>query len=202
MLLLAWTTTPWTLPSNLALAVHPEFEYIKIKDELTGNVYVLMEKRLEILYKDPKKAKFQILERFTGKDMEGWEYVPIFNYFTEQFKGRGYKVLCDTYVTDDSGTGIVHNSPGFGEDDQRVCLANGVCSADGFIPCPVDEKGCFTDEVPDFAGQYVKVRFVHTSYRILYEILLTPIISTGSRQEYSKALEAREAFDCSITNDA
>ncbi|KAJ2964409.1 hypothetical protein NQZ79_g624 [Umbelopsis isabellina] len=156
VLLLAWTTTPWTLPSNLALAVHPEFEYIKIKDELTGNIYVLMEKRLEILYKDPKKAKFQILERFTGKDMDGWEYVPIFNYFTEQFKGRGYKVLCDTYVTDDSGTGIVHNSPGFGEDDQRVCLANGVCSADGFIPCPVDEKGCFTDEVPDFAGQYVK----------------------------------------------
>ncbi|KAG2183312.1 hypothetical protein INT43_006317 [Umbelopsis isabellina] len=156
VLLLAWTTTPWTLPSNLALAVHPEFEYIKIKDELTGNTYVLMEKRLEILYKDPKKAKFQILERFTGKDMEGWEYVPIFNYFVEQFKGRGYKVLCDTYVTDDSGTGIVHNSPGFGEDDQRVCLANGVCSADGFIPCPVDEKGCFTDEVPDFAGQYVK----------------------------------------------
>ncbi|CAM0143101.1 isoleucine--tRNA ligase [Umbelopsis sp. WA50703] len=156
VLLLAWTTTPWTLPSNLALAVHPEFEYIKIKDELTGNTYVLMEKRLEILYKDPKKAKFQILERIKGKDMAGWEYVPIFNYFTEQFKGRGFKVLCDTYVTDDSGTGIVHNSPGFGEDDQRVCIANGVCTADGFVPCPVDEKGCFTDEVPDFAGLYVK----------------------------------------------
>jgi isoleucyl-tRNA synthetase len=157
VLLLAWTTTPWTLPSNVGLTAHPDFDYVKIKDELTGNIYVLLEKRLEILYKDPKKAKFQVLERMKGKDMKGWEYIPLFNYFYEEFKGRGFKVMCDTYVTDDSGTGIVHCSPAFGEDDHRVCIENGVITPDGFVPCPVDEKGCFTNEVPDFAGLHVKV---------------------------------------------
>jgi isoleucyl-tRNA synthetase len=157
VLLLAWTTTPWTLPSNVGLTAHPDFDYVKIKDELTGNIYVLLEKRLEILYKDPKKARFQVLERMKGKDMKGWEYIPLFNYFYEEFKGRGFKVMCDTYVTDDSGTGIVHCSPAFGEDDHRVCIENGVITPDGFVPCPVDEKGCFTNEVPDFAGLHVKV---------------------------------------------
>jgi len=156
VLLLAWTTTPWTLPSNVGLTVHPDFEYIKIKDELTGHIYVLMEKRLEILYKDPKKARFQILERFKGKDMKGWEYAPAFKYFYEEFKGRGFKVMCDTYVTDDSGTGIVHCAPAFGEDDHRVCIEHGVITRDGSVPCPVDEKGCFTSEVSDFAGLHVK----------------------------------------------
>ncbi|KAI8371895.1 isoleucyl-tRNA synthetase [Blakeslea trispora] len=154
--LLAWTTTPWTLPSNMAVCVHPELEYVKIRDEATGNTYVLMEKRLNILYKDPKKAKFAILEKFKGADMAGWEYVPMFDFFAEEFKGKAFKVLVDTYVTDDSGTGIVHNSPAFGEDDYRVCLANGVITADGHLPCPVDESGIFTEEVPDYKGMYVK----------------------------------------------
>lgn len=83
-LLLAWTTTPWTLPSNLALCTHPEYEYIKIKDELSGRTYVLLEKCLNVLYKDPKKAKYTIEQRFFGKDMKGWEYIPIFDYFVSQ----------------------------------------------------------------------------------------------------------------------
>ncbi|KAL1920450.1 uncharacterized protein VTP21DRAFT_827 [Calcarisporiella thermophila] len=155
-LLLAWTTTPWTLPSNLAVCVNPDFDYIKIKDGATGHIYVLMEKRLEQIYKDPKKAKYEVLEKFKGKDMEGWEYQPLFDYYYEQFKGKGFKVLNDAYVTDDSGTGIVHQAPAFGEDDFRVCLKNGVIEADGFIPCPVNESGLFTAEVTDFKGQYVK----------------------------------------------
>jgi isoleucyl-tRNA synthetase len=157
VLLLAWTTTPWTLPSNLGLTVHPDFDYIKIRDELTGNLYVLLEKRLDILYKDPKKAKFEILERYKGKDMKGWEYIPAFKYFENEFKGRGFKVMCDTYVTDDSGTGIVHCSPAFGEDDNRVAIEHGVITADGSVPCPVDESGRFTSEVTDFVGMHVKV---------------------------------------------
>lgn len=159
VLLLAWTTTPWTIPSNLGLTVHPDFEYVKIKDELTGNIYVLLEKRLDILYKDPKKAKFQVLEKYKGKDMKGWEYIPPFNYFEKEFSGRGFKVMCDTYVTDDSGTGIVHCSPAFGEDDNRVAIEHGVITPDGSVPCPVDESGLFTSEVTDFAGMHVKVRF-------------------------------------------
>ncbi|KAJ1973714.1 isoleucine--tRNA ligase [Dimargaris xerosporica] len=154
--LLAWTTTPWTLPSNLALCVHPEFEYVKIKDEESGDTYILMEKRLEILYKNPKKAKFQVLDRCKGKAMLGWEYVPLFPYFVPQFAGRAFKVLVDAYVTDDSGTGIVHQAPAFGEDDHRVCTHYKVISPDGYLPCPVNDQGCFTEEVADYAGQYIK----------------------------------------------
>ncbi|KAG0167408.1 isoleucine--tRNA ligase [Apophysomyces sp. BC1015] len=154
--LLAWTTTPWTLPSSMGLTVHPDFVYIKIKDELTGNHYILMEKRLDILYKDPKKAKFVVLERYKGAEMNGWEFEPMYKYFEKDFKGKAWKVMVDTYVTDDSGTGIVQNAPAFGEDDYRVLLANGVITVDGILPCPVDENGCFTDEVTEFAGMYVK----------------------------------------------
>lgn len=154
--LLTWTTTPWTLPSNLAVCVGPEFEYVKIHDEATGNNYILMEKRLNILYKDPKKAKFTILEKFKGKDMAGWEFIPMFDYFAEEFKGQAFKVMVDNYVTDDSGTGIVQNAPAFGEDDYRVCLAHGIITADGHLPCPIDGSGKFTDEVTDYKGMYVK----------------------------------------------
>ncbi|GBC08883.1 hypothetical protein RclHR1_08450011 [Rhizophagus clarus] len=155
-LLLAWTTTPWTLPSNLALCAHPEYEYIKIKDTMSGRTYVLLEKCLNVLYKDPKKAKYTLVQRFFGKDMKGWEYIPLFDYFVSQFKGKGFIVLNDTYVTDDSGTGIVHQAPAFGEDDYRICLENKIITEDGFLPCPVDEQGRFTQEVADFAGIYVK----------------------------------------------
>ena len=82
--LLAWTTTPWTLPSNLALCVHPEYTYIKIYDEQHDQNFVLHESLLRTLYKDPKKAKFKKLGTFKGTDMKGWRYVPLFEYFTEQ----------------------------------------------------------------------------------------------------------------------
>src|SRR6478609_9514771 len=72
--LLAWTTTPWTLPSHLGLAAHPDFEYVKILDEKTGKTFILLEKLLGTLYKDPKKAKFKIVEKILGKDMLGWKY--------------------------------------------------------------------------------------------------------------------------------
>ncbi|CAJ0842635.1 2589_t:CDS:10 [Entrophospora sp. SA101] len=154
--LLAWTTTPWTLPSNLALCTNPDFEYIKIKDEESGHIYILLEKRLNILYKDVKNAKYEVLGKFLGKDMKGWEYKPLFDYYVSKFKGKGYIVVNDNYVTDDSGTGIVHQSPAFGEDDYRICLANNIIIEDGFLPCPVDEQGLFTDEVKEFSGIYVK----------------------------------------------
>lgn len=85
--LLAWTTTPWTLPSNLAVCVHPEFTYIKIHDEEKDTNYILCEKLLGTLYKDPKKAKFKKVATFKGADMKGWRYVPLFEYFTEQVRG-------------------------------------------------------------------------------------------------------------------
>ena len=84
--LLAWTTTPWTLPSNLALCVHPDFTYVKIHDEERDQNFILHESLLTTLYKDPKKAKFKKLGTFKGADMKGWRYVPLFEYFTEQVR--------------------------------------------------------------------------------------------------------------------
>ena len=82
--LLAWTTTPWTLPSNLALCVHPDFSYIKIFDEERDENYILLESRLVAVYKDPKKAKIKKVGLFSGEDMRGWRYTPMFEYFTEK----------------------------------------------------------------------------------------------------------------------
>lgn len=154
--LLAWTTTPWTLPSNLGLAVNPNFEYIKILDEASGKHYVLLEALLRTLYKDPKKAKFKIVDRFKGADMKDWKYEPLFDYFWKEFKDHGFRVLNAEYVTAADGTGIVHQSPAFGEDDYNVALKSGVIDENRVPPNPVDEQGCYTSEVRDFVGQHVK----------------------------------------------
>ncbi|KAF8322304.1 hypothetical protein DL93DRAFT_2106240 [Clavulina sp. PMI_390] len=154
--LLAWTTTPWTLPSNLALCVHPDFNYIKIQDEEKNQNFILFEGLLSTLYKDPKKAKFKKLATFKGSEMKGWRYQPMFDYFTDKYEDRAFRVLNDKYVTSESGTGIVHQAPAFGDDDHRIALENGIVKADEMPPCPIDDVGCFTKEVPDFVGQYVK----------------------------------------------
>jgi len=154
--LLAWTTTPWTLPSHTGLATHPNFEYVKIHDEKSGKNYILLEKLLGTLYKDPKKAKFKVVEKIKGKDMLGWQYEPLFNYFYDEYKDVAFRVFNATYVTDDSGTGIVHQAPAFGEEDYNVAVENGVVTEDRPPPDPVDESGNFTDRVTDFAGMHVK----------------------------------------------
>ncbi|THH01142.1 hypothetical protein EW026_g1502 [Hermanssonia centrifuga] len=146
--LLAWTTTPWTLPSNLALCVHPDFTYIKIYDEQHDQNFILAEGLLKTLYKDPKKAKFKKLGTFKGSDMKGWRYVPLFEYFTEQFEDKAFRVLNDTYVTADDGTGIVHQAPAFGEDDHRIAIANGVLRAEEMPPCPIDDAVWFIRVTP------------------------------------------------------
>ena len=154
--LLAWTTTPWTLPMNTGLAVHPDFEYVKFLDEASGKNYILLEALMKTLYKDPKKAKFKILQRYKGKDMLGWKYEPIFPYFYEQFKDHGFKVLNAEYVTADSGTGVVHQSPAFGEEDYNVAMKAGVITSSRLPPNPLNDQGCYTSEVTDFAGMNVK----------------------------------------------
>ncbi|XP_025107548.1 isoleucine--tRNA ligase, cytoplasmic-like [Pomacea canaliculata] len=151
----AWTTTPWTLPSNLALCVHPELDYVKVRDKQNNEVYIMMEARLEALFRS--EDEYQVLEKFKGKMIEGKKYKPLFDYFAHMREKTGaFRVLTGTYVTTDVGTGIVHQSPFFGEDDYMVCLANGVIRKDGDVVCPVDASGCFTEEVTDFKGMYVK----------------------------------------------
>ncbi|XP_052781081.1 isoleucine--tRNA ligase, cytoplasmic-like [Mya arenaria] len=153
--MVAWTTTPWTLPSNLALCVNPTMEYVKVKDQATGNTYILMEARLESLFKSPEE--YTVLDKFKGKVLEGKQYKPLFDYFVHLKKETGaFKVLCDGYVTSESGTGVVHQAPYFGEDDQRVCLRYGVITKDMDMVCPVDSTGKFTDPVSEFKGEYIK----------------------------------------------
>lgn len=154
--LLAWTTTPWTLPAHVALAANPNFEYIKFLDEQSGDQYIMNEALLKTLYKDPKKAKYKILARFTGSQMKGWRYKPLFTYFYDDFKEDGFQVINAAYVTADEGVGLVHQSPAFGEEDFRVAMELGIITHSKLPPNPVDDTGRFTKEVTDFAGQHVK----------------------------------------------
>ncbi|KAG8436243.1 hypothetical protein GDO86_007368 [Hymenochirus boettgeri] len=152
--LVAWTTTPWTLPSNLALCVNPELIYIKLKDKSTGNIYVLMEARLSALYK--AENEYEVLERFPGFKLKGKKYKPLFVYFQKAGESGAFTVVTDNYVKSEEGTGVVHQAPYFGADDYRVCMDFNIIQKDSVPVCPVDASGCFTQEVTDFAGQYVK----------------------------------------------
>lgn len=118
--LVAWTTTPWTLPSNVSLCVNPDFEYVKIYDETKDRYFILMESLIKSLYSKPAKEKFKVVEKFRGTDLVGLKYEPLFPYFAKQFGETAFRVICDDYVTNDSGTGIVHNAPAFGEEDFRI----------------------------------------------------------------------------------
>lgn len=152
----AWTTTPWTLPSNLGLCVHPDLTYIKIHDEERNRNFILCDQLLTTLYKDPKKAKFTKLETYTGKDLAGKRYKPLFDYFYDQFKDTAFRVLVDKYVSADAGTGIVHQAPAFGDDDYRVAVANGIITREVAPPCPIDDSGRFTEPVHEHVGVYFK----------------------------------------------
>ncbi|XP_009570980.1 PREDICTED: isoleucine--tRNA ligase, cytoplasmic, partial [Fulmarus glacialis] len=152
--LVAWTTTPWTLPSNLALCVNPELQYVKLRDNATEKIYILMESRLIALYKSD--SEYEILDRFPGVALKGKKYKPLFEYFI-QCKDKGaFAVVVDSYVKEEEGTGVVHQAPYFGADDYRVCMDFNIIQKDSVPVCPVDASGCFTAEVTDFAGQYVK----------------------------------------------
>jgi isoleucyl-tRNA synthetase len=163
--LVAWTTTPWTLPSNLALCVNPEMEYVQILDKKTDKKYILAKSRLPQLFpimNNKKKWKpkmqdelFEIQKTMKGVDLKGKRYLPLFDFFASQ-SDQYFQVVSDAYVTDDAGTGVVHQAPAFGEDDFRVCMANGIIKKGVDFPCPVDAGGMFTEEVPLVKGIHVK----------------------------------------------
>lgn len=145
--LLAWTTTPWTLPSNLALSVGSEIEYSLLRDRASGAIYVLATARLAAY--DPKGERFDVLRTLPATDLVGMRYEPLFPYFATHPKS--FVVLSDAFVTTTDGTGIVHLAPAYGEDDFRVCRAAGIDLVDA-----LDAAGNFTALVPDFAGQNCK----------------------------------------------
>ncbi|CAG0891653.1 unnamed protein product [Cyprideis torosa] len=152
--LLAWTTTPWTLPSNLGLCVNPDLEYVRVKENDSGHCYILMEARLSSVFKS--EDDYEVLEKFKGFNLKDRGYQPLFSYFAQKKQNGAFRVLLDGYVTSESGTGVVHQAPYFGEDDHRVCLREGIIEADGAIVCPVDDSGKFVDPVKDFEGLHVK----------------------------------------------
>ena len=148
--LAAWTTTPWTLPSNLAVCVGADIDYVKVADADTGRSFYLAEARLDA-YRE-KHPGLAIEARVKGSDLVGRRYRPLFDYFEAEEARGAFVVVADDYVTTDEGTGLVHQAPAFGEDDYRVLRQAGI---EAFV-CPVTMAGDFTDEVRDFAGRFVK----------------------------------------------
>ncbi|MFP3088808.1 isoleucine--tRNA ligase [Treponema sp. TIM-1] len=162
--LLAWTTTPWTLPSNLALALGPDIDYVLVRDG--EEHYILAEARLPAYYKNPPRmpddaalkagampteGDCKILWRMKGADLEGLEYEPLFPYFAWAAEQNAFRTYLGDFVSTEDGTGIVHTAPGFGEDDARILRGTGVPTV-----CPVDAECRFTAEVSDYQGLFVK----------------------------------------------
>ncbi|NBX75255.1 MAG: isoleucine--tRNA ligase, partial [Proteobacteria bacterium] len=150
--LVAWTTTPWTLPSNIALCVNPDMMYVMCTCS-NGEKYIVSEDSAFNL-----KMKFVVIEPFRkGSDMVGLEYEPLFSYLNFKY----HKVIADPYVkkSDENmgcGTGIVHIAPAFGEDDCRICVEKGIISQkDLHLVCPVKMDGTYTEVVNDYAGMNV-----------------------------------------------
>ena len=168
---IAWTTTPWTLPSNTALGVGPKIDYVKVK---TFNKYthepitVILAKELLNKWFNPKSANvplddykkdgknipYEVVAEFKGKDLEGISYEQLLPYKQPE-EGDAFKVLLGDFVTTEDGTGIVHLAPAYGADDFRVAKENGI----GMLHL-VDQQGKFVDEVTDFAGEFVKEQYL------------------------------------------
>ena len=146
--ILVWTTTPWTLPSNLMLAVGKDIDYAVMEED--GQQYIIAKARLGS-YKKQLEHAVQVSE-LKGSDLIGLSYEPMFPYFANLKEKGAFKVLSGEFVSTEDGTGVVHIAPGFGQDDFEACRAY-----DESFPvvCPVDEAGKFTSEVPDYEGQQV-----------------------------------------------
>ncbi|HEY7627794.1 MAG TPA: isoleucine--tRNA ligase [Ilumatobacteraceae bacterium] len=142
--MLAWTTTPWTLPSNLALAVGEDIDYAVMEED--GVRYILAESRLGAYERELANATR--VGTMKGRALVGRHYTPLFSFFADT--PNAFQVLAGDFVSTEDGTGVVHMAPGFGEDDQNACNAVGIPTI-----CPMDEHGRFTAEVPPWKGMHV-----------------------------------------------
>ncbi|ERT00896.1 hypothetical protein HMPREF1624_02130 [Sporothrix schenckii ATCC 58251] len=203
--LLVYTTTPWTLPSNLLIAVKPTFEYIKILDEKSGRFYMLLEGCLSTLYKDPKKAKYKVVHKIMGSDMVGWRYKPLFEYFTSTFADC-FQVIGAEFVEAGEGVGLVHMAPAFGQEDYDAAIAAGFISNDRLPPCPVDDEGRFTHEVADYEGQRVKaadkaiIKDLRPTGRLVVETQVTHVDKFCPRSQTQLIRKAVSAWFIKVTN--
>ena len=147
--ILAWTTTPWTLPSNIALCAGPNLNYVCLQPHGSEEKYWICEKRLSAYFEE---GSYQIIKRCDGKELDGLAYEPIFRFADGRVDlSKARRVLLDEYVSDESGTGIVHQAPAFGEDDLRICQREGIPVFD-----PVDTEGNFCNYMDFIAGMNIK----------------------------------------------
>lgn len=145
--LTAWTTTPWTLPSNSALAVRKDIEYCYIKVEDRDDILVIAKPRISAYFKE---GTYEIIKEVTGADLVGKRYEPLFDYF-KGYNENIHQIIEADYVTTEDGTGIVHQAPAYGLEDFEACRGYGIP-----VVNPVDEYGKFTEEVRDYKGMYIK----------------------------------------------
>jgi isoleucyl-tRNA synthetase len=143
--ILAWTTTPWTLISNLALMVGPDITYAKVKS--ANHYYILAKARIPEFFKE----NFEVVEEFLGSELVGTNYHPLFDYFKDEKSRGAFRVIAEDSVSLDEGTGIVHSAPAFGEVDFYACKKAGIEHV-----APVNSNGQFTDQIPEYAGYFVK----------------------------------------------
>ncbi|MDJ0651837.1 MAG: isoleucine--tRNA ligase [Simkaniaceae bacterium] len=143
--LLVWTTTPWTLPSNLAIMIGEKLDYVKVKKD--GKLYIVGKARAETYFKE----NFEVIETFKGKKLLGKRYQPLFDHFVHRASPNSFTVIAEESVWEEEGTGMVHAAPAFGEVDFFACKNAGIA-----LVCPVDQNGRFTAEVPELEGKYVK----------------------------------------------
>ena len=150
--LLVWTTTPWTLPENLAMCAGANIDYVAVRDvtDEAKPVYVMAKLRLPAIFKKPEQ--YEIVAELKGTELKGTTYEPIFPYFADKKAEGAFQVLNDDYVTTDDGVGIVHIAPAYGEDDFRVCKEAGLTA---FVD-PLDDACAFTDAIPEYKGRFCK----------------------------------------------
>ena len=138
---LVFTTTPWTLPSNLAIAVNPKLDYCYVKED--EKIYIITKNLVKNYFENPK-----IIKTISGKELIEEKYEPLFDYFKDL---DAFRVIEGDFVTEEDGTGLVHMAPAFGEVDYEACKKEGL----PFVQ-PVDETGKFTDEVPEYKDRFIK----------------------------------------------
>ncbi len=199
-----WTTTPWTIPSNLAICVAKQMRYALVLDKKSNKKIWMAESRVKAY---AKNHDLEVLRYCLGEELVGKTYTPVFPYFAEEREHGAFRVVEDDYVTDHEGTGLVHQAPAFGEDDFRILKREGIEA----FACPVSMQGEFTEEVTDFAGRHVKdadagiikylksrgVLFERTTLHHAYPFCYrseTPLIYRAIPSWYVRVTEFRDAL--------
>lgn len=200
----AWTTTPWTLPSNMALIVNKDINYLLVHEKNKDIKFYIAKERLEA-YK--KGNDFEVLNEIKGEQLVGKTYEPLFPYFSDQKANGAFQIVSDNYVTTSDGTGIVHSAPAFGEDDNRVLKEHNINA----FALPLNSKAQFTNDVTDFAGLYIKdadkliIKKLKDEGKLFHQSVLvhsypfcprtdTPLIYMAMPQWYMKVDEIKKSL--------